>query len=164
MRKIVIGRLLFTLFYVIVFSDMCTGQDQVAFNLQIKGNEFLQQENYIEAMKNYNQAIEIYKSKNDLSNASLLGKLYYYRAYCKEMLEDYRGAINDFNSSILTWNYGKVPNEAMYPSIYYYRGICKDLISDHEGACQDLSKAGELGYTEAYKRIKENCVDFLQNK
>lgn len=147
-----ISLLLFLLF-ITNFSGIA--QDKTAFDLQIKGNDYLQQENYTEAIKHYNQAIDIYKSKND--GTHWLGKCYYYRAYCKELLEDYRGAINDFNNAILAWNYGKIPNEAMYPSIYYYRGICKFLIDDKEGACQDWSTGGELGYIKSYEQIKQNC-------
>ncbi|MDQ3190584.1 MAG: hypothetical protein M3Q58_03240 [Bacteroidota bacterium] len=135
--------------------QMSFGQDKTAFDFQLKGNALADKGNYSDAMHNYNQAIEIYKSKND--GTHWLGKCYYYRANCKSQLEDYRGAINDYNSAILAWDYGKIPNEALYPSIYYYRGICKNLINDIEGGCQDWSKAGELGYTKAYQLIRENC-------
>ena len=144
----------------LLFINYCIGQDGTAFDLQLKGNELSQQGDYIEALKFYNQAIEIYKSKND---GRWLGKCYYYRAHCKEMLDDYRGAINDYNNAMIAWDYGKIPNEAMYPSIYYYRGVCKYLLNDNDGACQDWSKAGELGETEAYQMINKNCIDFLKN-
>jgi hypothetical protein len=31
------------------------------------------------------------------------------------------------------------------------------MLNEIEGACQDLSKAGELGYEEAYESIRSNC-------
>jgi hypothetical protein len=30
-------------------------------------------------------------------------------------------------------------------------------LNDLDGACLDLSKAGELGYTEAYQFIQKHC-------
>jgi hypothetical protein len=37
------------------------------------------------------------------------------------------------------------------------RGIIKHSLGDENGGCLDLSKAGELGYTPAYKVISEYC-------
>jgi hypothetical protein len=40
---------------------------------------------------------------------------------------------------------------------FYLRGLSKIKIGQKEEGCKDLSKAGELGKTEAYKAISENC-------
>ena len=40
---------------------------------------------------------------------------------------------------------------------YYNRGISKLLINDKVNGCLDLSKAGELGNSEAYSLIQEYC-------
>ena len=40
---------------------------------------------------------------------------------------------------------------------YSNRGIAKLNLKDKNGACLDWSKAGELGYEEAYDMIKKNC-------
>ncbi|MCZ2247540.1 MAG: tetratricopeptide repeat-containing serine protease family protein [Bacteroidia bacterium] len=40
---------------------------------------------------------------------------------------------------------------------YYIRGLAKIKLGKKIEGCKDLSKAGELGKTEAYKAISENC-------
>lgn len=40
---------------------------------------------------------------------------------------------------------------------YYIRGLAKIKLGKKAEGCKDLSKAGELGKTEAYKAISENC-------
>lgn len=40
---------------------------------------------------------------------------------------------------------------------YYYRGIAKLNSNQIDSGCLDLSKAGELGYKEAYVLIKKYC-------
>ena len=40
---------------------------------------------------------------------------------------------------------------------YYFRGLSKIKIGQKEEGCKDLSKAGELGKSEAYKAISHNC-------
>lgn len=98
-------------------------------------------------------------------------------------LEDYHGAIKEFNLAI--------KSDPQQPYSYYLRGRSKAILKDHRGAildfnktlqlnpefgdayldrglnkiligekqsgCLDLSKAGELGITQAYDAIKEAC-------
>lgn len=139
-------------------------QDKIAFDFQTKGNEFLKQENYIEALKFYNRAIDIYSTKTDIENKNMLGKSLFYRANCKQSLEDYRGAINDYDKLIEVLGKLKSNIDNFYNSSFYYRGICKLLVNNKEGACQDWSKAGELGEVNAYDKIKQYCIDFLNEK
>jgi len=40
---------------------------------------------------------------------------------------------------------------------YYYRGLAKNKLGKKAEACSDLSKAGELGKSEAYEAIKKFC-------
>ena len=40
---------------------------------------------------------------------------------------------------------------------YNNRGIAKYILGDKDGGCLDWSKAGELGYEDAYDTIKEYC-------
>ena len=40
---------------------------------------------------------------------------------------------------------------------YYYRGLANIKLSKKENGCKDLSKAGELGKTNAYSEITKNC-------
>jgi len=41
--------------------------------------------------------------------------------------------------------------------MYYHRGISRIKLGRKDSGCLDLSKAGELGYFEAYESIKEFC-------
>jgi tetratricopeptide (TPR) repeat protein len=147
--------------FIVTMVIPCFSQDKTAFDFQTTGNGFLQQENYTAAMQNYNLAIEIYSSKNDLINLNMLGKCQYYRATCKQNLEDYRGAINDYTKTIEILGKLKSNIDNFYNSSFYYRGFCKLLINDKEGGCQDFSKSGELGYSKSYEMIKKYCIDLL---
>jgi tetratricopeptide (TPR) repeat protein len=108
---------------------------------------------------------------------------YYNRGVLKHDLEDYIGAISDFNKAIdinpnddsaffnRAVSKGKLkdyigaivdfskaieinPSKAKY---YYYRGIGKLLLHQKNSGCLDLSKAGALGMDEAYDSIRKFC-------
>jgi tetratricopeptide (TPR) repeat protein len=74
---------------------------------------------------------------------------YFNRAFDKANLEDDRGAIDDYSKAIEL-----NPNDTM---AYYNRGISKLILGQKDEGCVDLSKAGELGYYEAYDMIKKFC-------
>ena len=67
----------------------------------------------------------------------------------KYYLKDYTGAIADYNKAIQL--------KPDYANAYYNRGVAKVNLKDKIGACTDWSKAGELGSSDAYKRIQKNC-------
>ena len=67
----------------------------------------------------------------------------------KYKLEDYRGAIQDYNKAIEL--------DPEFKDAYNNRGFCKYQLGDIDGACLDFSKAGELGYWKAYDFIREYC-------
>ena len=46
------------------------------------------------------------------------------------------------------------PNDA---EAYYNRGIAKIKLGQKDSGCLDLSKAGELGDSQAYEAIKDLC-------
>ena len=60
------------------------------------------------------------------------------------------GAILDFTSSI------KLRSD--FSEAYYLRGILKNSLGAVNEGCLDLSKAGELGYQQAYKVISSYCT------
>lgn len=67
----------------------------------------------------------------------------------KSRLEDYRGAIVDVNKGI------NIDPENAY--FYYLRGFSKVKLGEKDSGCLDLSKAGEMGYGDAYDYIKNLC-------
>jgi tetratricopeptide (TPR) repeat protein len=75
--------------------------------------------------------------------------MYFYRGFAKSKLEDYRGAILDYNTAIEL-----NPKSA---EVYFQRGLAKLGLKDINGACLDFSRAGELGDDRAYEVIKKVC-------
>jgi len=73
------------------------------------------------------------------------------RATMKAKLSDFRRANQDLDKAIEL--------KPDFKEAYYNRGLNKLIINDNdkEGACLDWSKAGELGYSEAYELIREYC-------
>jgi tetratricopeptide (TPR) repeat protein len=74
---------------------------------------------------------------------------YFSRAMIRSQSGDQMGAVLDFTSSI------KLRSD--YPEAYYLRGILKNSLGEVHDGCLDLSKAGELGYQQAYKVIASYC-------
>ena len=62
---------------------------------------------------------------------------------------DYKGALIDYNKAIQL-----DPKNAL---AYYNRGLAKLLLGQKDSGCLDLSKAGVLGYSQAYDAIKQVC-------
>jgi tetratricopeptide (TPR) repeat protein len=74
---------------------------------------------------------------------------YFDRGNVKYKLEDYQGAISDYNKAI------KIdPRDR---KAYYNRGAAKLMLDLIDSGCLDLSKAGELGFEKAYEMIREYC-------
>lgn len=95
---------------------------------------------YRGAIQDYNKAIEL--------NPNFY-EVFYYSGLVKANLKDFRGAIKDYDKTIEL-----NPN---HTSTYYRRGLVKIILQQIDSGCLDLSKAGELGYGEAYEAIKEYC-------
>jgi tetratricopeptide (TPR) repeat protein len=50
----------------------------------------------------------------------------------------------------------------LYPKLaeaYFNRGLVLIYLKDNEKGCLDLSKAGELGVSDAYTVIKKYCLE-----
>jgi tetratricopeptide (TPR) repeat protein len=67
----------------------------------------------------------------------------------KDSLGDYISAIADYNKAIEL-----DPKNAR---AYFIRGLAKLSLNENDGACLDWSKAGELGFGEAYDMIQKHC-------
>lgn len=93
--------------------------------------------NYLEAIEDYNKAIEI-----DPTYA------YINRGNVKEGLNDYLGAIEDYNIAIEI--------NPKYANAYYNRAISKQKIDDST-CCKDWKIAVELGVEDASEMLKKYC-------
>lgn len=87
------------------------------------GRNALSVDDYLTAIHYFNQAIE---SKPFLSSP------YYYRAYAKFTLEDYRGAETDCSKSI--------DLNPFITEVYQLRGLCRIHMDNFEGAVADYTR------------------------
>jgi tetratricopeptide (TPR) repeat protein len=74
---------------------------------------------------------------------------YLNRASAKAMIGDFRGALLDYDNFI--------EKKGSHARAIFSRGKVKKELGDLNGACLDWSKAGELGYVEAYDMIQKYC-------
>ena len=95
---------------------------------------------FTETLQDYNKVAQI---------NSALPFLYYNRANVKLQLKDFQRAIDDYSMAIKLQ-----PDMA---EAYYNRALTLLFLKENGLACKDLSKAGELGITEAYNVIKRYC-------
>jgi tetratricopeptide (TPR) repeat protein len=147
-------------------------------------NEFYVRRSFAkENVKDYQGALE------DLTKADKIFNLNNYsgKGRLKFKLEDYRGAIYEFNKAIIDFPHasdyeyradakfslkdylGAITDYSQalleykdFPNIdvsyiYFNRGLAKLNLKQTNSGCLDLSKAGELGVKEVYDIIKENC-------
>lgn len=95
---------------------------------------------FVGAMKDYNLAI--------VKHPNQRCTIYYNRGCLKFDLEDFKGAIDDFDKSIEA---NTISNKRWPRSDFYKkRGDCKLKIEDYYGAIEDLNKAMELN---------PNCIE-----
>ncbi|WP_281541570.1 tetratricopeptide repeat protein [Maribacter aestuarii] len=81
--------------------------------------------------------------------SELWTEIFFGRAFCRTKLGDYEGAIIDYEK-VLIHN----PNEEV---THYNLGLIKLDIDKKDEGCLHLSKAGELGFSDAYKAIAKSC-------
>jgi tetratricopeptide (TPR) repeat protein len=74
---------------------------------------------------------------------------FFSRGLMKYKQHNYQGAIDDFS--------GYIKNGVEWSQPYIYRGLSKIKSDDIEGGCIDLSRAGELGDSDAYSLIRKYC-------
>tara|TARA_B100000497_G_scaffold117736_1_gene143274 strand:+ start:473 stop:991 length:519 start_codon:yes stop_codon:yes gene_type:complete len=171
MKKLFFTTLIINLFTVVF------AQDNYA-----TGMAHYDSENYTAAIRDLTKVIEVDQKGNVVPAL-------YIRAQCKNRLEDYRGALIDYNTVLLIsaenkseklavvyLDRGRVNallknyNEAeqdfteaielknSYAQAFINRGIIRiNFLGKKEKGCLDFSRAGELGITEAYELIKEQC-------
>ena len=74
---------------------------------------------------------------------------YYNRANLKAIAGDLPAAFEDYTKAIELHPY--------FAEAYYNRGVVQLFMKDTRKGCLDLSKAGELGITEAYELLKRHA-------
>ena len=116
--------------------------EKATINYQ-KGNVFLLEEQYLNAIESFTVAINL-NTGAELSNA------YANRGWAKNQLDDYLNAIEDFNQAIEI--------DKLNTLAYLNRGIAKEMVDDDLiAACIDWKKAGELGNKKALKWVAQDC-------
>ena len=149
------------LFIISLIVNMCTFVN-AQNNYYEKGMNHYNSKNYAAAISELTKVIETEEKGNVLSAL-------YIRAQCKNKLEDYRGALLDYN--IL---FSIVENESESLAVVYLdRGRIKAILKNYDGAEQDFTRAIELkdGYAEALinrgiirsrflEKTEKGCLDF----
>lgn len=77
---------------------------------------------------------------------------YFFRGKAKYNIENYKDAINDFNTHIKSKSFSINKSKA-----HLYRGLSKIKLKETDAGCLDLYKAKELLDDEADKQISEYC-------
>ena len=71
------------------------------------------------------------------------------RGFVNSRMGNYRASIDDFAQAI------KLRED--FAEACYNRGLMNIILSENRQGCLDLSRAGELGITDAYKVMKRYC-------
>ena len=108
---------------------------QTAKDYTQKGKELYEKREYMEALLNFNKAIEVDP------NYSIA---YYMRGNIKEAFEDHHGAMKDYNTSI--------EKNSKFADAFFVRGNVKMKLQDYYGAIDDYGSAITLNenYIDAY--------------
>ncbi len=140
-----------------------------------------------EALKDYNLAIDLKSAQNSVEN---LVDYYSNRGITKGKLQDYDGAIADFNTALTNSpneatvysNRGRAKTlkgelkEAMvdfnksielnpsHYSAYLNRAVARQIMGDYEGAVQDYEKTTELNPTFADAYLSKGKLLIILNK
>ena len=104
-----------------------------------KAYSYVKLKNYEKALPLVTKAIELDKSKWSIWDTR--AEIYFKK-------EEYGKAINDATKAI------RIKEDA---NTFYTKGLAHIKLNEKELGCKDLSRAGELGKSEAYEEIKKNC-------
>ncbi len=96
--------------------------------------------NYSEALRYFNRALELKPQTNALS-------IYSFRGNCKLKLNDYTGAIRDFDNAIAL-SASQPPDNTTMKSVYYNRGLANFFLGNTSIACSDFQKSLNAGMTD----------------
>jgi Flp pilus assembly protein TadD len=104
-----------------------------------KAYTYVKKKEYNEALPFVERALEL--DKTDWHFWDTRGEIYL-------NLGQYEKALSDFNKAI------KIEGNS---NSFYLRGMTYMKLGNKEKGCEDLSRSGELGNTDAYNIISENC-------
>ena len=76
-------------------------------------------------------------------------RMHYVAGYCHYRLQEWQQAIDELNKSI------SLDDDSA--EAHYLLGLCLLNMNKKKEACLSLSRAGELGYMDAYDLIKSDC-------
>lgn len=96
------------------------------------------------AIKDYDNASEV-----NYGYSSLWAEVFFGRGFCKTKVGDLEGAVEDYEHVFL-----HKPNDVV---THYNLGLLKISLGKKDEGCLYLSKAGELGYRDAYEAISDFC-------
>jgi len=107
--------------------------------------------NYSDAIRSFNRTLELRPQTN-------LTTIYNYRGNCKLKLNDYTGAVADFDLAITYATPSQTDNNTL-KTIYYNRGLANYFLSNTSIACSDFQKSMNLGLTDpaSIQFIKQVC-------
>src|SRR5690606_25091130 len=92
----------------------------------------------------FDKAVEV-----SSGTSTIWTEVFFGRAFCKAQLGDYEGALLDYEKVFI-----HSPNDKV---THYNLGLIKIDLGKKEEGCLHLSKAGELGLSDAYKAISKYC-------
>lgn len=117
------------------------------------GLSYLEDKLYEPAIKEF----DLYLTKADLRYKYRIVTTFHLRAYCKYMLSDFYGAVEDYSIIISLcekWSFEDTEN---YSGAYYFKGMCEAISGKKELGCSDLAIAVKLGHVKASKLYLEIC-------
>jgi len=109
-----------------------------------RANLKLDLKDYRGGILDFDKAVEV-----GSGTSTLWAEVFFGRAYCKSQLADYEGAVKDYEKVFVHNPDDKVT--------HYNLGLIKIDLDKKEEGCLHLSKAGELGFKDAYKSISKYC-------
>lgn len=106
-----------------------------------RANEYLMKRKNQEALNDLLSAYEL--NKNNIELLFLI-------AETRVKMNDYQNAYNDYSKILFI--------DSLNSKAYYQRGLVNIELKREKSACEDFTKAGSLGYFDAYEQIRKYCV------
>lgn len=128
-----------------------------ALNSYNDGDKLYRKGKYNEAIAKFNEAINL------LSDLPVRFQIYSYRGRAKVKLEDYKGAIEDFDVCIQNVE-GEVKAKRYLEDSYEWRGYAKLAINDYKGALADYNQFFQLFEKPYEPEQGVDLMDFLQTR